>query len=251
MKKLVYYSFVLLPAILIIFTSSCEKETQEDQTGSTNKNLEHFVIGSSDFFNEFNIDLQRNIWCSSDSSQIVHSFNLDTSYMVDVTITEYRDVTPITTSSNYNNAISIDISSDQILSEVYVDYQLKTRNSTFDTNRTINKNSHLPSFSDTLWNVENRIKVPKLFSLGDTITWSNEFQSEDSECLIFKYIRRGQTAADGFEDIEINQTDILGADSKYLVLKYINAANQYKFGVFELRMNSDTTLIIRNVYTQK
>jgi hypothetical protein len=249
-------------ALILLTISSCKKELDTETPTSQGINQGYFVIGSQKFFDDFNIDLHRYKAYSVDSTRLIHSFNLDSSFLMDLTINEYRTKESITDSSNFSFGIDINITSQYILTEEYEDYWLRTSNSTKDTNRTTNRNSDLASFPDTIHLMNKNIEIPKLFTVGDTVNWETGNVSRHSEIQLFKYTQQRFFEINEFEEVEISIMDILKSEPRYVVVKYgwypqnfDYTTDRYnstsRFGVIELSINGDSTIKIHNVYTQK
>lgn len=258
--KIQIQTFATITITLIILgVASCKKESPEQPIDSIGVEQGYFVIGSQSFFDDFNMVLNREKSSSTDSSLIIHYFDLDSSFLHDIEISENRNMDPVLDSSYFSQGITIRIESKEMLTEIYEDYSLRTRNITKDTVSTTNKLSLLPSYEDTIRFEPFRFSTPRFFNVGDTVNWSVETRKTQVAHLF--YFFRQRFGINEVEEQESINTDILGTNSKFIVVKYswypqdFDINNQYeevlKYGVIEVSMNADSTIKIHNVYSQK
>lgn len=247
MKPLINLNTSLFFTVVILGLFGCKKEEETPLNSPAKTKPEIFVIGSESFYDNFTQVTDVNSKYSDDSTFVSHYIQLGD--FNNITIYELRNYNALFGFPDFGYGTTIEIEAFNIVSELRERNLLFTQNAAGDSTMTSCSNSLLTPHSDTIGLMEDWISVPKFFNQGDTISVKNSKEGKSSECILYRYRRLGSYGANNiYHNEEEKHLDILSSKPQFLVVKFSDYGKDQHFGVLELSLSSDTTLMIHNIY---
>lgn len=254
---------LIILSLGIVCFSGCKKD---DSLSAPKSDLDKgkFVIGSDDFYKNFREIPIKNDDYFLDVTYWVKQINLDESDKFDITIIDYSYDTVYDNGRGFQKGQSLGIYSSHILTEKYPDQLIQTRNASRDSVFVANKNTQDKGLEVLDYTLPFDLDIPRFFVEGDSVNWERDFVENDGYGIINQYRNEQIINSDEVKSDQRLNTDILGANPKFVVIKYTayppgidsNHPNGYvlgmeKYGLIEISLQSDSTLKIHRIFSQK